>query len=264
MFIRGAHVARFVLAVVARFTDMVTSAEVLVVEDDSPIRVMLADVLHDAGYQVVEASNGLEAIQVLHDAPPHLIVLDLMLPRMSGWLFLERSRELIDQHHIPVIVLSAIQGHGDYPASLGVAAWFTKPLDVERFLSAVESLTGGLRRRRVLVVEDEVSIRNMVTEFLEGEGFAPDVAGTIDEAQRRIGEERPDLILLDLMLPSEDGWQFLRVRQANAALASIPVLVISAAPHERLLDAKALGADGFLSKPFDLDLVRALVETFAR
>ncbi len=245
-----------------------TPPEVLVVEDDSPIRSMLADVLHDAGYQVVEAANGLEAIQALREGRPDLIVLDLMLPRMSGWQFLERSRTVLDQNRIPVVVLSAIQGHSDYPATLGVAAWFTKPLDVERFLGVVEDLTGATstpaRPRHVLVVEDEESVRNLITEYLEGEGFAIDVASSIDQARWRIAEERPDLILLDLMLPSEDGWQFLRSRRVDPVLASIPVLVISAAPHQRLLHAKQLGADGFLSKPFDLDLLHALIDSYAR
>jgi DNA-binding response OmpR family regulator len=229
---------------------MVTTAEVLVVEDDSPIRTMLADLLHDAGYQVVEATDGFEAINALRERRPDLIVLDLMMPRMSGWQFLERSRALIDHDSIPVIVLSAIQGHGDYPATLGVAAWFTKPLDVERFLGVVGDLTGQAARtllpRRVLVIEDEVSVRNMITEYLEGEGYVPEVAGSVDEARARIADERPDVILLDLMLPSEDGWQFLRMRRGSAELAEIPVLVISAAPHQRLLEAKELGADGRL------------------
>jgi DNA-binding response OmpR family regulator len=247
---------------------MVTTptTEVLVVEDDSPIRTMLADLLHDAGYAVIEATNGLEAIEHLRERRPDLIVLDLMLPGMSGWQFLERSRAVLDDNNIPVIVLSAIRGHGDYPATLGVAAWFTKPLDVDRFLGVVEDLMlqSAAAVRRVLVVEDEVSVRNMITEYLEGEHYAPEVAGSIEEARRRIAEERPDLILLDLMLPSEDGWQFLRLRQADPLLAAIPVLVISAAPHQRLLEAKELGADGFLSKPFDLDLLSALLKSFSR
>jgi DNA-binding response OmpR family regulator len=245
---------------------MLGTAEVLVVEDDSPIRAMLADVLHDAGYQVVEATNGLEAIEHLRERRPDLIVLDLMLPRMSGWQFLERSRAILDQNNIPVIVLSAIRGHGDYPATLGVAAWFSKPLDVERFVGVVNDLTSqasqAATRRHVLIVEDEVSVRDMITEYLEGEGYMPDVAGSVDEARRRIAEERPDIILLDLMLPDEDGWQFLRTRRDDPHISQTPVLVISAAPHQRLLEAKELGADGFLSKPFDLDLLSALLRSF--
>ena len=66
------------------------------------------------------------------------------------------------------------------------------------------------------------------------------------------------------MLPREDGWTFLRSRQAEPELADIPVLVVSAAPRNRLVEAKELGADGFLSKPFDVDVLNALVQTFVR
>jgi CheY-like chemotaxis protein len=63
------------------------------------------------------------------------------------------------------------------------------------------------------------------------------------------------------MLPGRSGWDFLRDRQADPLLASIPVLVVSAAPRERLAEAQALGADAFLSKPFDLDVLSAVVQT---
>src|SRR5437868_985811 len=81
---------------------------VLIVEDESPIRGMLADLLSDAGYAVLEAADGVEALHQLKAARPDLIVLDLMLPGMSGWQFLERSRKQLEQRNIPVVILSAI------------------------------------------------------------------------------------------------------------------------------------------------------------
>ena len=87
---------------------------------------------------------------------------------------------------------------------------------------------------------------------------------SIAEGLERIANRQPDVILLDLMLPRLDGWTFLRQRQDDPALTAIPVLVISAAPQQRLLEAKELGADAFLSKPFDLGVLNALVRSFAR
>jgi DNA-binding response OmpR family regulator len=63
------------------------------------------------------------------------------------------------------------------------------------------------------------------------------------------------------MLPGESGLTFLKERRGDPALASTPVLVLSAAPRERLLEARALGADGFLSKPFDLEMLSTLVRS---
>jgi CheY-like chemotaxis protein len=113
---------------------------VLVVEDDLPIRAMLVDLLRDAGYGVDEAETGREALSRLQEQQPDLIVLDLMLPAMSGWQFLERAREQLDCFHVPVVIVSAIEGRSDYPSTLGAAAWFTKPLDIPRFLGAVDRL----------------------------------------------------------------------------------------------------------------------------
>ncbi len=200
---------------------------VLVVEDDSPIRSMLADLLQDAGYAVAEAADGREALKHLQERRADLIVLDLMLPRMSGWDFLKRSRQLLEDSNIPVLVLSAISGRGDYPATLGVAA-----------------------------------IRDLLIEHLEEQGYAPQAAVSIDEANACLAENGASLILLDLMLPGASGWTFLRQRREEPTLAAIPVLVLSAAPQERLLEAKQLGADAFLSKPFDLDVLSALLRSF--
>jgi len=116
---------------------------------------------------------------------------------------------------------------------------------------------------RVLVVEDESPIRDLVTDSLEEEGYGLEVAASVEEAELRIAEEPPDLIVLDLRLPGRSGWDFLRQRHDDPKLAAIPVLVLSAAPEDRLLEAKELGADAFLSKPFDLDILSALVRSYA-
>ena len=87
---------------------------------------------------------------------------------------------------------------------------------------------------------------------------------TVFEAYEAVEAEPPALILLDLMLPGESGFTFLRRRNANSRFGSIPTVVLSAAPPDRLVEAKDLGADAFLSKPFDLDALTALVRSFVR
>ena len=249
---------------------------VLVVDDDSPIRVMLSDLLQDAGFGVLQAGDGNEALEHLRVSRPDLIVLDLMLPGMSGWEFLDYAREQLDQAEIPVVVLSAINEEDDYPnmLALGVAAWLSKPVQVDRFLGAIEHLAdnaqrggsaGGStekRKKRVLIVEDEHLIRDLLDEHLSSDGYETDLAGTITEARSRLATNPPSLIVLDLMLPGRSGWDFLRERQADNVLAQIPVVVISAAPQDRILEAKELGANAFLSKPFDLDALSALLSTY--
>lgn len=235
---------------------------------------MLADLLADAGYAVAEAIDGFQALEHLRERRPDLIVLDLMLPGMSGWEFLDRSRAQLEQENVPVIIMSAIKGTGDYPATLGVAAWFTKPLDAEHFLRSVEQLAGPSHARpvadaarpasggAVLVVEDQPKIGALITEHLEQEGYQVDVVPTVEQALARVEQATPRLILLDLTLPGRSGFDFLRQRQHDARLGAIPVLVVSGAPHKRLIEAKRLGAEGFLSKPFDFDVLTALMHSY--
>jgi two-component system, chemotaxis family, chemotaxis protein CheY len=111
-------------------------------------------------------------------------------------------------------------------------------------------------RARLLVVEDDEDIRSVMSEALESEGY--EVARACDggDALRCARQRRPDLILLDLMMPRMDGWTFRAEQQADEALSDIPVVIVSAiAPA----DAAGLGAAAHLQKPFDLDDLMAVV-----
>ena len=115
--------------------------------------------------------------------------------------------------------------------------------------------------RRVLLVEDDDLIRQALTTILEVEGYAVLTAADGEEALRRLqGPQPPDLILLDLMMPGMDGWQFRREQRQDRALASIPVVVFSAVD---LAEQKAagLGAAGHLEKPVE---PRKLLATIRR
>ena len=188
--------------------------------------------LHDAGYQVAEATNGLEAIERLQRGRPHLIVLDLMLPRLGGWQFLERRARCSTRTTSP-----SSCSRGSMGGATSGDAWrggLVHQAAGRTALPGRSRAPDGHPRRRGRYIGrgrcwwSRTSASPQPDRVPRSEGYAPG-GGTIDEARRRIVEERPDLILLDLMLPSEDGWQFLRCGEKPELAAS--VLVISAAPH---------------------------------
>jgi CheY-like chemotaxis protein len=110
----------------------------------------------------------------------------------------------------------------------------------------------------ILVVEDDADTREMLGRFLELEGFRVESAANGRQALDRLEAGAPAaVIVLDLMMPVMDGWEFRRVQLRNAALADIPVIVVSAAGRERL---RHIDADAYLSKPVDLDELRARIE----
>ena len=86
-----------------------TSIDILLAEDDQPLRDARKELLHDAGYSVEAVANGRDALEWLHDAPtpPKLILLDLMMPVMDGWQFVEAQQKAANTASIPVVVLSA-------------------------------------------------------------------------------------------------------------------------------------------------------------
>jgi two-component system chemotaxis response regulator CheY len=115
--------------------------QILVVEDDAAIRGLVSEILRDDGYQVREASNGAEALERLSDVRPDLIVLDLMMPVMNGWAFVEECRNKPDCGDVPIVVTSAshdLQRTAERLRSFGVRTCLAKPFDVDGLLALVE------------------------------------------------------------------------------------------------------------------------------
>jgi len=117
-------------------------------------------------------------------------------------------------------------------------------------------------RPRVLIVEDDVDLREMMVQLLKLEGINSEAVANGREAleylNRRLGNV-PHLILLDLMMPVMDGWEFLRQKGSDAELAGVPVIVLSAIDRSR---AGELRADGYLVKPLDFERLLGLIRTY--
>jgi CheY-like chemotaxis protein len=114
----------------------------------------------------------------------------------------------------------------------------------------------------VFIVEDDLDTREMLGRFLELEGYRVESAENGKLALERLGSGvSACVILLDLMMPVMDGWQFRQEQTRNSALAGIPVIVVSAAGRDRI---QKIDADAYLSKPVDLEELLACVTQFCR
>ena len=122
----------------------------LVVDDDGDVRALVAELLTRAGYEVGQAANGREALKLLFDERPDLIVLDVSMPELDGWATLERIRELSD---VPVMMLTALGAELEKVRALRAGAddYMTKPFGRQELLARVESL---LRRAPAREVRD--------------------------------------------------------------------------------------------------------------
>ena len=110
---------------------------VLIVEDDAPIRELIVDGLRHDGYDVEEASNGAEALDQLRICCPDAIVLDLMMPAMHGWDFIEGYRNLTGGKSIPIVVLSAAGAIPRSMYALGVRRFIPKPFVMDELLTVL-------------------------------------------------------------------------------------------------------------------------------
>jgi DNA-binding response OmpR family regulator len=114
----------------------------------------------------------------------------------------------------------------------------------------------------VFIVEDDLDTREMLGRFLELEGYHVEMAGNGKQALERLDTGGPVcVIVLDLMMPVMDGWQFRREQSRNARHSKIPVIVVSAAGKDRIAQ---IDANEYLSKPVDLDELLARVTQYCR
>lgn len=115
---------------------------ILVVEDDDAIRELIAEILNSQGYQVERAADGLQALVKVRAARPDVVVLDLMMPVMDGWTFLQQFRQIPDYIGTPVVVTSAYRTESDSQTArnLQVQAYLAKPFDVDTLVGVVERL----------------------------------------------------------------------------------------------------------------------------
>ena len=132
--------------------------------------------------------------------------------------------------------------------------------DLDQFLdrSGPASTSGPSSGPLVLIVDDDARLREFVRVNLEAEGYEVREAGSAEEALEALGEQSPDLILLDVMMPQVDGWETLRRIQEHTGVGAIPVIMFSGQVDEGAGQAEQHGAQAFIGKPFD---PRTLIES---
>jgi len=200
---------------------------VLVIDDDRTARELIAGYLEEHRIPVVSASGGIEGLRRARELRPAAITLDVLMADLSGWDVLAALKGDPDLAAVPVIVTTIV----DEPhkgMALGAADYLTKPIDRERLMRTLARYVTAGRRPRVLIVEDDPAQRQVVRTALESEGYAVDEARDGHEGLVRLRATIPDLIILDLLMPGMDGFEFAAALQAHPDWRRIPVIVVTA------------------------------------
>ena len=200
---------------------------ILVVDDDPVVVDLLRRSLLREGYRVRTSLDGREALGLARDLRPRLITLDVMMPSMDGWSVLSALTADPATQDIPVVMASIVDDK-QMGFSLGAAEYITKPFARDRLVAILAKHAPHTTERLALVIDDLPDNREMLRWTLEGQGW------TVIEAEHgRAGLDqfearRPTLILLDLMMPVMDGFEFLRDLRSRANGRTVPVVVVTA------------------------------------
>ncbi len=185
---------------------------ILVVEDDPDVARVLGKMLARAGYSVDVAASGTQALEQARQTPYAVITLDLLLPDIAGQDLIRQLRAEAATAAVPIIVISARMEEGRHRLgnSLPGVEWLAKPVDQTRLLGVLERVTKRqpAQHTRVLHVEDDEQM-HAVVRSMAGEHFDFELATTLREARARVALERFDVVILDLTLPNESGWDLL-------------------------------------------------------
>jgi CheY-like chemotaxis protein/nitrogen-specific signal transduction histidine kinase len=199
--------------------------KILVIDDDATARQLLTRVLEEQGYQVITSDGGEQGIALAKSEKPALITCDILMPNVDGWEVLQLLKDDPDTASIPVVMVSMVDD-GKKGAALGAVEHLRKPVDRERLREIVARYvkTAG----KVMVVEDDPATQKTITKALGSMSIEALLANNGQEALDTLAEQWPDLILLDLMMPVMDGYEFLSHFRKLEGSEKTPVIIVTA------------------------------------
>ena len=261
---RKTKVQHFTLLYLCQHNNM-TNKKILIIEDEITLLEAIERKLKIEGFQTITAMDGKEGMRKIETEKPDLILLDIMMPVMDGFEVLEEMKRKEYLPKIPVIIIS----NSGQPVeiekalSLGVRDYLVKaefsPDEVlnkvnniiKKDSGAKEKNNGEKHSKKILVVEDDQLLLDLCCKKLQKEGFDVDIAIDGNTALEKIISNKPDLILLDLVLPGIDGFEILKkIREdSDDKIKKIPVIILSNLGQESDIEkGKKLGATDYLIK----------------
>jgi len=250
---------------------------ILLVDDEPEVLEILNEYLTEQGFAVRTAMEGSEALAEAKRWTPKAILLDVMMPNLGGLEILERMRQIN-----PGVVVILMSGHSSAidvlsTAGLRVAGAFPKPLNLPELLAALEQAgvvpakgqpepvrahadddAPARARGDIVVVDDEIDVREVLAEYLELKRFDVRQASGGEEALAKVAESCPDVVLLDLGMPGLSGIETLRRLRSDNPRAC--VIVVSGNQDQHLAQkVLAMGAADYVPKPVDFGYLETIL-----
>ena len=227
--------------------------KVLVIDDDDNAQDMMRKFLEKQNVSILQAKSGENGLKLAAEHMPDVITLDVMMPEMDGWEVLAALQANETTKNIPVIMLT-MADEPDIGYSLGATDYLTKPVNWNELSQILTRHKIESDSQTILIVEDDETTRDMLKKSLKTNEFKVRTAFNGKEALEKVKESKPGLILLDLMMPEMDGFEFAEKLRENKDWLDIPVVVITAKDltkedHQRLKgNVEAIMQKGSYSK----------------
>ena len=206
---------------------------VLLVEDDAADAFAVNRILADTGYQPIWMRSVRQAQQILERMHPAVILLDIVLAGDESWRLLLQLRHQEAYADIPLAVMSSA-GEERKAINLGADEYLPKPLDGDKLIGLLDRLTGRRTITHVLLIDDEEVTRYLVRQLLPRGRYRLSVTADSQEGLKRLRDDHPDVVLLDINMPQMTGYQFLEhihgdANGAGSPAANVPIIVLTSA-----------------------------------
>ena len=217
---------------------------ILVIDDDPSVLDMMTRFLSKEGYRVVSTPNAIEGVKIAEKLHPAAIILDVYLPEMDGWEVLHQLKSHPILSRIPVI-MATMSDDRSKGYALGASDYLVKPVNHKQLSEILNKFCNRAKQGHILVVEDDAPSRELVVKILHREGWKTKEAENGQIALELMKEELPSLVLLDLMMPELDGFQFIDIVRDQQGNTELPIIVLTA---KFLTDSERLRLGGSVEK----------------
>ena len=200
--------------------------KILIIDDDINFLDLIDRRLSKEGYLIFTANNGKSGLNKANKLVPDIIILDIVMPDMDGWTVYKKLKRTPLLAQIPVIIVTI----GDYEKmakDFGVVDFLAKPIKWKTLNVILSKYIIIGKSKHILVIDDDSATRIILRKMLVKDGWRVDEAENGKVALDRIKKEKPELILLDLLMPVMDGFKFLKVIKGKDSLIDIPIIVIT-------------------------------------
>ncbi|RDV04959.1 response regulator [Undibacter mobilis] len=205
-----------------------SSITVLIVDDDPAVHDVLSATLGREGYVLLHARDGAEALAIMRKSPPDIVTLDVQMPKIDGWSVLGIMKSEPALEHIPVIMLTIVDDR-NLGFSLGASEFMTKPIDRNKLTALLRKLAPAKTDSTILIVDDDADVRELIGNTVKAAGMTPAQAANGREALGWLSNHQaPALVLLDLMMPEVDGFEFLEKVRDLDSMKDVPIVVLTA------------------------------------